>query len=81
MVDPKNVGHDRPYKDAAEAHDAEHGTYVDGVDGAGGESAENRLPTANLPKAPDPSPFKLGPAAAPGGGPTAAGEGGGPTPG
>jgi len=58
MVDPNNVGLERTYKDATEGHDAEHGTYKDSADDM---PVEQRLPTADMPKAPDPSPFKVGP--------------------
>jgi hypothetical protein len=43
----------------AEKYDSQHGTYDDAVDKLPLEG--ERLPTDALPKAPDPSPFKLGP--------------------
>jgi len=58
MVDPNTVGQDRTYKDAVEAHDADHGKYNDAVDAV---PTEQRLPQSQLPKAPDPDPFTMGP--------------------
>jgi hypothetical protein len=63
MQDTENVGQGRTHEDATEAHDAEHGTYNDAVQQV--EPAQ-RLPTTQMPEAPDPSPFVLGPQA-PGG--------------
>lgn len=58
LPDPNAIGQDRTYQDATDAHDADHGTYVDAVDQV---PTENRLPTAQMPQATDPSPFSLGP--------------------
>ncbi len=63
MPDPKTIGQDRTYKDATEAYDADKGKYAENVSNV---PTESRLPTVNMPKAPDPSPFNLGPTA-PGG--------------
>ncbi len=63
MPDPNTIGQDRQYQDATEAHDAEHGTYQDNIAQV---PTESRLPTTNMPEAPAPSPFNLGPMA-PGG--------------
>lgn len=58
MVDPNQVGQDRQHQDAVDAHKADHGTYTETVDTT---PTEQRLPTQQMPKAPDPSPFNLGP--------------------
>jgi hypothetical protein len=63
MIDPNSVGQDRTYKDSAKAADATHGTYNDAANQG---EPEQRLPTTQMPKAPDPDPFTLGPQA-PGG--------------
>ncbi|MEE9592241.1 MAG: hypothetical protein V3W28_01520 [Thermoplasmata archaeon] len=69
MPDPNAVGQDRTYKDITEAHDADKGTYSDNIEAV---PTDSRLPTSQLPQAPDPSPFVVGPAAPGGRGPAAA---------
>jgi hypothetical protein len=54
----ETTGQEKPVKDATEQYDKNYGTYKDAVDAV---PTDDRLPTANLPKAPDPSPFTLGP--------------------
>jgi hypothetical protein len=54
----KDVGQDKPLKDFTERYDAEVGTYKDNIDTV---PVADRLPTAQMPKAPDPNPFTLGP--------------------
>lgn len=53
----KDVGQDKPLKDFTERYDAEVGTYKDNIVTV---PVDDRLPTAQMPKAPDPDPFKLG---------------------
>jgi hypothetical protein len=57
--DFKDVGPDKGHKDAISAVDAQIGTYKDPV--ATMPATEIQGPAAALPKATDPSPFKLGP--------------------
>lgn len=57
MPDPNTIGQDKTYKDAVDAYDAEHGTYADKVDDT---NTASRLPTVNMPLAPNPNPFVLG---------------------
>ena len=57
-VEAAEVGQDKPLKDFTERYDAECGTYKDNIVDV---PVEDRLPTAQMPKAPDPSPFKVGP--------------------
>ena len=63
MADPLvkdlgDVGQDATYKDPTKKYDAQHGTYMNPVE---------KIPDADkwqesqMPKGPDPSPFKLGP--------------------
>jgi hypothetical protein len=59
MKDINNVGAGKGHEDVVSAYDAEHGKYVDNVPPS--TSPEERLPTVNMPKAPDPSPFSIGP--------------------
>jgi hypothetical protein len=40
------------------AYDAAHGVYSDAVEKM---AEDDKLPTGQMPKAPDPSPFTLGP--------------------
>ena len=54
----KDVGHGKKYSTPNEAKDASCGTYEDSV---AKMPLEEKLPSAQMPKAPDPSPFKLGP--------------------
>ncbi len=68
--DPNTVGQDRARKTIVEAHDSDHGVYTENVDTV---PTEQRLPTTQMPMAPDPSPFNLGPITGGGGG-GAAGE-------
>jgi len=58
MSDIKQVGQGRQYTDAVTADEAERGKYHDG---ASEKPEAERLPSGQLPKAPDPSPFTLGP--------------------
>jgi len=53
----KDVGQDKAHKDFTERYDAEVGTYKDNIESV---PTADRLPTAQMPKAPDPDPFKLG---------------------
>jgi len=53
-----NVGQDKQFKDFTERYDSEVGTYKDNIVSV---PTDDRLPTAQMPKAPDPSPFTLGP--------------------
>jgi hypothetical protein len=46
-------------KDVTEEYDGSHGKYKDDV--ADDTNTDSKLPTTSFPKAPDPSPFKLGP--------------------
>lgn len=46
-------------KDVAEVYDSQHGKYKDAA--AESTDVEQKLATAQMPKAPDPSPFTLGP--------------------
>jgi hypothetical protein len=46
-------------KSAADLFDERYGKYKDEV--ADNKDTESKLPSASLPKAPDPSPFKIGP--------------------
>lgn len=57
MPDADQIGQDRTFKDAVEADKAANGTYEDKVTSV---EPEQRLPTTQMPKAPDPSPFTLG---------------------
>ena len=50
-----NVGSEQG-KDATEEFDNQHGTYKDAVEEVG---TMERLPTVNMPIAPDPMPFKI----------------------
>ena len=63
MPDPNQIGQDRQFQTDDEAHKAESGEYADNTATI---PDEERFQESNLPKAPDPSPFKLGPLA-PGG--------------
>lgn len=45
-------------KDAAELFDERYGKYKNPVEE--NHNTESKLPTASMPKAPDPSPFKIG---------------------
>jgi hypothetical protein len=56
----QTTGLDKPLKEAVEQHDKTYGTYKDNITPV---PTDDRLPTANMPKAPDPSPFALGPMA------------------
>lgn len=61
--DAREVGQTGSTKDYVDKYDAQHGKYDDTVNKV---SVEERLPTVSMPKAPDPSPFSIGPMA-PGG--------------
>jgi hypothetical protein len=52
-----DVGQDKAHKDFTERYDAEVGTYKDNILPV---PTTERLPTSQMPMAPDPSPFKLG---------------------
>ena len=54
----ETTGQDKPVKDATEQHDKNYGTYKDNIAPV---STDDRLPTAQMPKASDPNPFALGP--------------------
>lgn len=54
----EKVGQDAPSKDVCDQYDKDYGTYKNAVPEV---PVDDRLPTANMPKAPDPSPFTLGP--------------------
>lgn len=57
MSNAQNVGQGQEHPDAVSAYDAQMGTFKDPVADA---SQDDLLPVKQLPKAPDPSPFKLG---------------------
>ena len=57
-------GNEQPAKEPVEAYDSKHGTYADAVEKV---PQEQLLQEQTMPKAPDPSPFKLGPMAGGGG--------------
>jgi hypothetical protein len=57
MHDTKDVGQDKTHKDVADKYDANHGKYTTDKN----DLDDSALPTGNMPMAPDPSPFKLGP--------------------
>lgn len=59
-----SVGQERQHNDATQQYDAEHGSHADNVEGM---SQDDKLPTGELPKAPDPSPFRIGPMGGDGG--------------
>jgi hypothetical protein len=63
QIDYNNVGAGKTHDAAVCAYDDAHGTYADGVEKM---AEDERLPIGQMPKAPDPSPFTLGPLA-PGG--------------
>lgn len=54
----EKVGPDKPSKDVTDEHDKTYGKYGDKTKEV---PVDDRLPTANMPKAPDPTPFSLGP--------------------
>lgn len=56
--DADDIGQDRTYNDAVDKYDANHGKYKDNAENL---PEDTKLPTGNMPKAPDPSPFKMGP--------------------
>jgi len=58
--DVKNVGHGKAYPTPNDAKDASCGVYKDNTEAM---SADDKLPVKQMPKAPDPSPFILGPMA------------------
>jgi len=57
MPDVKQVGQGRQYNDYTDAYDAEKGKSVDVTQSI---PLEDRTQQSSMPKAPDPSPFKLG---------------------
>ena len=57
-MDTSDVGHGKTHPEPVCKHDAEQGYYKDSITPV---ATEDRLPTAQMPKAPDPSPFVLGP--------------------
>jgi len=54
----EKVGVDKTSKSVPEEYDKIYGTSHDPVEDV---PTDDKLPTANMPKAPDPSPFTLGP--------------------
>lgn len=56
--DTNDVGQDRTYTEPTKKYDAGQGAYKDNVEGM---PQDDKLPTGELPQAPDPSPFKIGP--------------------
>jgi hypothetical protein len=56
--DAAGVGQAGTVNDFVQKYDATHGKYVDT---AAAGTPEGRLPTVSFPKAPDPSPFSIGP--------------------
>lgn len=58
MNDMSDVGQDKTHKEAVEKYDAEHGTYKESIDTV---PTDDRLPTAQMPKAPESTPFVVGP--------------------
>lgn len=52
------TGQDKDSKEPVQEHDKNYGTYKDNITPV---PTDDRLPTANMPKAPDPNPFALGP--------------------
>ena len=59
-----SVGQERQFTDATQQYDAEHGDHTDNVEGM---APDDKLPTGELPQAPDPSPFRIGPLGGDGG--------------
>ena len=58
MQDTNDIGQGRAYPDPIDKERAKNGTYKDACE----DLPENvKLPTGNMPMAPAPSPFKLGP--------------------
>lgn len=57
MIDSKNIGQGKTYGDAVDEYDAGHGKYDPAIDKL---SQESKLPTSQMPMAPEPKPFKLG---------------------
>jgi hypothetical protein len=53
-----SIGQERQHNDATQQYDAEHGAHRDNVEGM---PQDDKLPTGELPQAPDPSPFRIGP--------------------
>lgn len=58
-IDPNSIGQDRQFKDAVDADKASSGEYKEtpGPD----IPEDQKFATGNMPMAPAPSPFKLGP--------------------
>lgn len=54
----EGTGQDSADKEPIEKYDSKAGKYKDNIESV---STEDRLPTSQMPKAPDPSPMKLGP--------------------
>jgi len=52
----ENVGTDKPSKEPVEQFDKDYGKYNEGITEV---NTDDRLPTANMPKAPDKSPYTL----------------------
>jgi hypothetical protein len=55
MQDYGNIGQDKPTKTPQDEYDSKHGSYSDGLEKL---STDERLPLAEMPKAPDPKPYK-----------------------
>ena len=56
--DTNDVGAGRTYSSPTKKYDAQQGTYSDNVEPY---PQDDKLPLQELPQAPDPSPFKIGP--------------------
>lgn len=59
MIDFNSVGQGRQYDEVIKADEAKTGTYKEIVENLPTDGP--RLPFGSMPKAPDPSPFVLGP--------------------
>jgi len=60
-MDTNSIGQDKGTKDVVTAYDAEKGTWKDDIHKL---PEDTKLPSGQMPKGPDPDPFKLGPMAA-----------------
>lgn len=58
--DANNIGQGRQYDEAVDAYDAQAGKYEEQVKKI---APEERTQESEMPKAPDPNPFTLGPMA------------------
>lgn len=57
-LDPHDVGQGKTHNDITEKYDSVAGTYKNNIDQV---PTEDRIGTAQMPLAPDPSPFVVGP--------------------